>query len=111
MREIVLITGATSGIGYEFSKIFYEKGYNLILIGRNESVLQEMKSCMGEKRVITYSCDLSKSENVKNFLEFVDKNNIDIDILINNAGIGFNGYFNDISWEKNETIINTNIMA
>lgn len=111
MREIVLITGATSGIGYEFSKIFYEKGYNLILIGRNESVLQEMKSCMGEKRVITYSCDLSKSENVKNFLEFVDKNNIDIDILINNAGIGFNGYFNDISWEKNEIIINTNIMA
>ena len=94
MREIVLITGATSGIGYEFSKIFYEKGYNLILIGRNESVLQEMKSCMGEKRVITYSCDLSKSENVKNFLEFVDKNNIDIDILINNAGIGFNGYTN-----------------
>lgn len=51
MREIVLITGATSGIGYEFSKIFYEKGYNLILIGRNESVLQEMKSCMGRKEL------------------------------------------------------------
>lgn len=111
MKETVLITGATSGIGYELSKIFYEKGYNLILLGRNEEVLKKMKSSMNESNVITYSCDLSKIENVKKFFEFVDKNKIEIDILINNAGVGFNGYFNDIEWEKHETIINTNIMA
>lgn len=111
MKETVLITGATSGIGYEFSKIFYEKGYNVILLGRNEEVLEEMKSLMDKNRVTTYFCDLSKIENVKKFFEFVDKNKIEIDILINNAGVGFNGYFNDISWENHETIISTNIMA
>ncbi len=111
MKETVLITGATSGIGYEFSKIFYEKGYDLILLGRNEEVLKNMKLSMDEKGVITYSCDLSKLENMKKFCEFMDKNNIQIDILINNAGVGFNGYFNDIDWEKHENIINTNIVA
>ncbi|MDO4535116.1 MAG: SDR family oxidoreductase [Clostridium perfringens] len=111
MKETVLITGATSGIGYEFSKIFYEKGYSLILLGRNKEILEKMESSMGKERVKTYSCDLSKIENVKKFFDFVDKNNIQIDILINNAGVGFNGYFNDISWDSHETIINTNIMA
>lgn len=111
MKETVLITGATSGIGYEFSKIFYNKGYNLILIGRNKAVLENMKSSMDKQSVITYPCDLSNIENVKKFFNFVDKNNINIDILINNAGIGYNGYFNDIPWENHENVINTNIMA
>lgn len=111
MKETVLITGATSGIGYEFSKIFYKNGYNLILLGRNEDVLEKMEFSMNKTNVITYSCDLSKIENVKKFFDFVDKNNIKVDILINNAGVGFNGYFNDISWEKHESIINTNITA
>ncbi len=111
MKKMVLITGATSGIGYEFSKIFYEKGYSLILLGRNKEILEKMKFSMDKERVIIYSCDLSKKENVKEFFNFVDKNNIEIDILINNAGLGFNGYFNDISWECHESVINTNIMA
>lgn len=111
MKETVLITGATSGIGYEFSKIFYNQGYNLILIGRNEAVLENMKLSMNEQKVITYPCDLSNIENVKEFFKFVDKNNINIDILINNAGAGFNGYFNHISWENHESVINTNIVA
>ena len=65
MKEYVLITGATSGIGYEFAKIFAENKYNLILSGRNIKVLENMKEDMEEKykiMVYIFEKDLSKKK-------------------------------------------------
>lgn len=114
MKENVLITGATSGIGYELSKIFASKGFNLILTGRNKEKLIEMKkdlTLLNEINVLTYDCDLSNKENVLELFNYVKSLHLNIDILVNNAGAGFNGDFHSISFEKHLSTIDLNITA
>ena len=66
MKKTVLITGATSGIGYEFSKIFMENNYDVILLGRNLEKLMELEDFSKKKcvRAYIYKFDLSLSENI-----------------------------------------------
>lgn len=114
MNENVLITGATSGIGYEFSKLFAEKGFNLIITGRNEKKLKEMEcylSGLYKIKVVSYGCDLCKKENVLSLFNYVKSLNLNIDILINNAGVGFNGVFHELSWEKHLQTLEINITS
>lgn len=114
MNKTVLITGATSGIGYEFSKIFAVKGFNLIITGRNEKKLKEMESELSglyEIKVVSYGCDLCKKENVLSLFNYVKSLNFNIDILINNAGVGFNGEFHELPWEKHLQTLEINITS
>ena len=113
MKKTVLITGATSGIGYEFSKIFMENHYNVILVGRNLEKLIELEEFSKKKYVSAYiyKVDFSLSENIDILYEKIKTEVGRVDILINNAGIGFNGEFNEIDWQKQLDIINVNIIS
>ena len=113
MKKTVLITGATSGIGYEFSKIFMENNYDVILVGRNLEKLMELEDFSKKKcvRAYTYKFDLSLSENINILYKKIKTEVGKVDILINNAGIGFNGEFNEIDWQKQLDIINVNIIS
>lgn len=113
MRKRVLITGATSGIGYEFSKIFIEEGYDAILVGRNLESLKELEKFSQDKNgsVYIYKLDLSKDLNIDFLYKDIKEKIGEVNILINNAGIGLNGEFNDLSWDKQLDIINVNIIA
>lgn len=108
----VLITGASSGIGYELSKVFADNGYNLILIARNYKRLEEIKKEVLEKfkvKVKVIQKDLSVTSSALEIFNELKKENIDIDILVNNAGAGYVGLFNDINYKKDIDIINLNI--
>lgn len=113
MKKTVLITGATSGIGYEFSKIFMENNYDVILVGRNLEKLMELEDFSKKKyvRAYIYKFDLSLSENIDLLYKKIKTEVGKVDILINNAGIGFNGEFNEIDWQKQLDIINVNIIS
>lgn len=113
MNKKVLITGATSGIGYEFAKRFINEKYDLVLVGRNEDRLNELRLLAKKNNVtaFTYKIDLTLSDSVDKLYEFTRKEVGNIDILINNAGIGFNGEFNEIEWEKHLDVINLNIVS
>ena len=111
MSKYVLITGATSGIGLEFSKVYYKHGYNLILVGRNKEKLRELKTNFSKVKVHIFSLDLSILENVDILLKNIKAEKLEVDILINNAGAGFNGEFLEISWEKHNNIIDLNIKS
>ncbi|MPQ44299.1 SDR family NAD(P)-dependent oxidoreductase [Clostridium tarantellae] len=114
MNKLAVITGATSGIGYEFSKIFAKNNFNLLLTGRNETILKKMQiefTCRYNIQVFIFVCDLSIKQSVKDIYEFIKNNNLQVDILVNNAGIGYNGLFENITWEKEEEIISLNIIA
>ncbi|WP_338913180.1 SDR family oxidoreductase [Clostridium perfringens] len=113
MKKTVLITGATSGIGYEFSKIFMENNYDVILVGRNLEKLMELEDFSKKKcvRAYIYEFDLSLSENIDFLYKKIKTEVGKVDILINNAGIGFNGEFNEIDWQKQLDIINVNIIS
>ena len=101
-----LITGASSGIGKDFSKILAEKGYELVLVARDEDKLKELQKELKTKAKII-SMDLSNVENCKK----LHAQNPDIDLLINNAGFGDCGNFAHTSLDKEISMINTNITA
>lgn len=110
----VLITGASSGIGYELSRIFAENGYNLILIARN---IERLKSLSAELiknfnvNVKIIQKDLSIPGSAEEIFNKVDNLNLDVDILVNNAGAGVNGLFHKIDYKKDIEIINLNIIS
>ena len=101
-----LITGASSGMGRDMAKILSQKGYDLILVARDEKKLEEVKKQLKTETKIVVM-DISKEENCKKLYE----ENKDIDILINNAGFGDCGHFEETSLDKDIQMIYTNIIA
>lgn len=101
-----LITGASSGMGRDMAKILSQKGYDLILVARDEKKLEEVKKQLKSEIKIVVM-DISKEENCKKLYE----ENKDIDILINNAGFGDCGHFEETSLDKDIQMIHTNIIA
>ena len=101
-----LITGASLGMGRDMAKILSQKGYDLILVARDEKKLEEVKKQLKTETKIVVM-DISKEENCKKIYE----ENKDIDILINNAGFGDCGHFEETSLDKDIQMIHTNIIA
>ena len=101
-----LITGASSGMGRDMAKILSQKGYDLILVARDEKKLEEVKKQLKTETKIVVM-DISKEENCKKIYE----ENKDIDILINNAGFGDAGNFTETSLDKEMDMIDLNIKA
>ena len=112
MNKIVLITGATSGIGLACARKFAENGDKLILTGRNEQRLAEIRKDLTEKgtEVLTLAFDVRDREKAKKFVFGLPADWQHIDVLVNNAGLAlglepeYEGDFED--WE---TMIDTNI--
>lgn len=103
-----LVTGASSGIGYEISKYLAKRGYDIIVVSRNRQALENLKNEI--KTNVQITCmDLSVVDNcVKLYENFKDEN---IDVLINNAGFGMYGNFDILDMNKEIEMINVNILA
>lgn len=86
MNKTVLITGATSGIGLACARKFAENGDKLILTGRNEHRLAELKKEL-DTEVITLAFDVRDRDKAKKYLNELPEPWQDIDILVNNAGL------------------------
>jgi len=114
MFNYTLITGATSGIGYEMSLLCAQKGHNLVLTGRNTVVLQKMKEELSARysvSVKTIVADLSLPDSAIEIYRQVKDNKIDIDILINNAGFGNFGPFSESDWAMEIKMMHVNIIS
>lgn len=112
MNKIVLITGATSGIGLACARKFAENGDRLILTGRNESRLADIKRELAEKGsdVLTLAFDVRNREMASKSIKMLPAEWQEVDVLVNNAGLAlglepeYEG--NPDDWE---TMIDTNI--
>ena len=103
-----LITGASSGIGYQMAKYLSELGHDLILVSRDKQKLQKMQEELkGEIKIIV--ADLSDASKVKEV--YVLCKNENIDILINNAGFGACGKFEETDLTRELEMIDLNINA
>lgn len=112
MEKIALITGASTGIGKELSKIHAEKGGDLIIVARSEDKLNELKKELEEKykiNVFVIIMDLTKPNAAKEIYEQVQIAGLKVDYLINNAGFGGLGKFNERELELDIQMINLNI--
>ncbi len=85
MKNYAVITGASSGLGYEFAKQLADKGYKLILTARREERLKELAEELPVECEII-PADLSKTEECMRLFEAIKEKKIDI--FINNAGFG-----------------------
>ena len=96
MKNTALITGASNGIGLELAKIHASKGGDLVLVARNKSKLDELKIELENQfkiTVYTIGKDLSETNAAQDIYNEPNKQNIQIDYLINNAGFGDLGMF------------------
>lgn len=110
--KMILVTGASSGIGKEFARQFAYRGYNLVLVARRQELLEEIKKEFIEEYNITVdylACDLSKDP--KAVYDFCKEKNYEISVLINNAGYGDYGTFIDSDLEKDLGMIELNNKA
>lgn len=104
----VLITGASSGIGLDMARYLATKKYELILVSRNKEKLEKIQEELPTKVTIIVA-DLSNEQKVKELYVLAKKENIDI--IINNAGLGDFGPLTDTDLNKDLELINTNIKA
>ena len=115
MNGTALITGASSGIGFEMSQMLAEDGWDVILVGRNTEVLEQMRTRIGEKHdqsnVYVISADLSKDGAAQKLYDDVKEIGVDVDFLINCAGLGDFGPFAECDLKKQETQIHVNDLA
>src|ERR1700730_9729559 len=109
MPKTALITGATSGLGYEFVKLFAKDGYNLVIVARNKQKMEQIKQSFKSIDVMVIAKDLSAPNAAKEVFEDVEKQGITIDVLVNNAGFGLLGNFDELDIQKQEDMIQLNV--
>lgn len=114
MKNVALITGASSGIGKDFATIHASKLGDMVIIARRGEKLNEIKKELESKygvKVVVIVKDLSLPEAPKEVYDELKAQNIEIDILINNAGFGGIGKFHEREWEKDAQMIDLNVRA
>lgn len=113
--DSVLITGASSGIGYELAHVFAKNGYKkIILTARRRNRLEKLSQELVEKfgvEVFIFDCDLCKEGSCKDLFDFINENNISLDVLVNNAGFGLSGRFLNFDLNSQLNIIKLNVSA
>lgn len=110
--KTALITGASSGIGYELAKLFANNHINLLLVSRNEKKLLELRDefMLNGIRVHVLVKDLALPQSAQEVFDFCKTHQIHIDYLINNAGFGDHGFFAESDWKKQEEMMNLNMV-
>ncbi len=103
-----LITGVSSGIGHSLALELSRLGYDIIGVSRNEEKMLKIKGEISTQ-FIPICLDISSDKGVQLLYEKVKDENIDI--LINNAGVGIYGDFKDITIEEDMKLINLNVIA
>lgn len=114
MKKIVLITGASGGIGSDIARIFAQKGYSVALhYNKNEESANALLRLFIENGVNAklFKADLSKEGQAKMLCDAVISEFGRIDVLVNNAGVALIKPFLDTSEKEGENVIATNLTS
>ena len=102
-----LITGATGGIGLEICK-FLGNDHEIYILGRNEEKLRNLSNKFSFIKEY-FVCDISESKSLADFFEKISMKNIEINVLVNNAGVTDDSLFLRMDLKKWNKVINTNL--
>jgi len=112
--ETVLITGASSGIGLEFAKLFAADGSRLILTARSEDRLNELAATMREEHgveVLVFPENLADPDAPQRLYDAIEAAGLEVDVLVNNAGFGRLDWFSKLRIERHMEMIQVNVSA
>lgn len=113
-NKTALITGATSGIGFELAKLFARDKFNLVLVARTFEDLNRAAldlKAIGAPQTIVLPKDLSKPEAAADLYEDILRLGLTINVLVNDAGVGKRGLFAQVDFQKDLEIINLNVIS
>ena len=113
-KETVLITGATSGIGFELAKLFAKDGYPLVIVSRDQDKLENVAGQLrqlSKTEVTVIAKDLFNAKAAQEVYQETKAKNLNIGILVNNAGQGQYGLFAESDLQRELDIIQLNICS
>jgi uncharacterized protein len=112
-NEYALVTGGTSGIGYELAKLLATDGYNLVLVARSSDRLLEVSDEFQDLGVdvLLLDKDLFEANAAREIYDELKSQRIKIDVLINNAGQGQKGNFHEVALDRHLEMIQLNITS
>ncbi len=114
MKQLALITGASSGIGYAMALQLAARNIDLVLVARNNEKLIEMQLALAGQYGISvhiFAQDIGSADAAKALYASVTQQGLRVDILINNAGVGLYGTFTETDLDTEISMINLNITA
>ena len=112
VMKTVLITGAAGGIGRAIAHAYADLGKRLILIDHNKRALKELADLLEKQvEVLAIECDVSEFKEVEKSFEIIDQEKWEVDILINNVGVGRSNDFLSLSVEDFDYVYRTNLRS
>ncbi len=109
LRPLAVVTGASTGIGYELAKQCAENGYDLLIVADESAIVEAAQGIQTEGQVETLQADLATQEGVDALVEKIQSLGRPVDALLANAGRGLGHAFLDQEWEKAFEVIQLNV--
>ena len=110
-RPVAVITGASSGIGWELAKVFASKGYDIVAVARRAERLAELKETLKDVHVYPVVLDMARAKGPQKLLAATKELGLQIDTLVNNAGTAYHGRFTDMSEAQARGLLDLNIRS
>jgi short-subunit dehydrogenase len=111
----ILITGGSSGIGLDISRLFAKEGFKLYWVSWSSEELSTAKNQLLKEfpacKIETFVQDLSRMDSAEAVLQWIESQDIQLDVLINNAGVGIHGLTKDNSIQKELGMIQLNVVT
>ena len=111
-NKVIVITGASSGIGLASARNFASMGARLVLASRNlgklEEIAKELSAVSHQRSVLCVKTDVTKEEDCKNLIDQTVRHFGKIDVLVNNAGISMRAVFKDLDLTVMKSLMDTN---
>lgn len=107
-KTYALVTGSSSGIGFQYARVIASKGYNVLMVSNEEAINEKAEEIRKEYPVDTIPLvmDLGKQDSAKALYDYCQEHNLEIEVLINNAGVYHDRDFIEDSAAFNELIFN-----
>ena len=113
-NKTALVTGASDGIGAEFIDILASRKYDLILVARREDKLNQLAAKLSSQfgvQCTVIAADLSEPNAAQDIFHRIDEKGLQVDFLLNNAGLLHNGFFTELGIAEQERMITVNVLA
>jgi uncharacterized protein len=111
-KPVALITGASTGIGFEMAKVFAALGYDLVVVARTEKHLKNLHKHMSPLIAVTdIAMDLSQPKAPQALFAKTQKLKLQVDVLVNNAGFGSSGNFVELDRHRELQQVDLNVRA